>query len=469
MAASDFRVVIVGAGIAGLTASHCLQKAGIDHVVLERRSEIDPSEGASFAVYPHGARILHQIGCLKAVEAACKPCSRFFSRGPDGRAMSDNGYFGHMKKYYDQDILLLERRRLLRLLYDGLPDKAYIRTGAQVKTVTQDANGVEVVLADGTIEKGDMVLGCDGVYSRVRHCIWDHASAMDPRGSTEDDKKSIQTHWKCLVGTGPPEPGLGERDMTSTSDNRYSFLTLTQPDRAFWFVFLKLDQPVVWPQRVSYTEHDAEELAQSLADHPVTESVVFGQLWKRRDRGVLIPIEEGVLKSWSSGRFVVAGDAAHKMTPNIGLGGNTAFESVTVLCNHLRRMLDARPGAKPTKKELEHCFQTYQDEHRARVVSIVQVSKLITRIQAWDSLLNRFLSVWLLPFLPDRALADMLSYFVQGSPKLEYLSADGFPRGQVLWHDRNAASAWTNPMLKLSMATTLVVAWIYFFYRASSV
>ena len=95
-----FRVIVVGAGVAGLTASHCLHKAGIEHVVLERRSEIAPPEGASIAIYPHGARILHQIGCLEAVKNACTPCDRWFSRRPDGKAIMNNGFFHHVKKKY---------------------------------------------------------------------------------------------------------------------------------------------------------------------------------------------------------------------------------------------------------------------------------------------------------------------------------------------------------------------------------
>lgn len=94
------RVIVVGAGVAGLTASHCLQKAGIHHVVLERRAEIAPPEGASIAIYPHGARILHQLGCLEAARSACVPCHRWWCRGPDGKAIMNNGFFQYVKEKY---------------------------------------------------------------------------------------------------------------------------------------------------------------------------------------------------------------------------------------------------------------------------------------------------------------------------------------------------------------------------------
>jgi 2-polyprenyl-6-methoxyphenol hydroxylase-like FAD-dependent oxidoreductase len=94
----SFRVIVVGAGVAGLVASHCLQRAGIDHIVFERRSLVAPPEGASIAIYPHGSRILHQLGCLELVKQACVPLRRWFTRTPDGNRVLNNGYFGYLEE-----------------------------------------------------------------------------------------------------------------------------------------------------------------------------------------------------------------------------------------------------------------------------------------------------------------------------------------------------------------------------------
>lgn len=91
--APQFRVIVVGGGVAGLTASHCLQKAGIDHVVLERRDNVAPPEGASITIYPHGCRILHQIGCLKEVQKTCSPNPLWWMQRPDGTTFMDFDYY----------------------------------------------------------------------------------------------------------------------------------------------------------------------------------------------------------------------------------------------------------------------------------------------------------------------------------------------------------------------------------------
>lgn len=62
-----------------------------------------------------------------------------------------------------------------------------------------------------------------------------------------------------------------------------------------------------------YTAQDAEQLAETVASYPVCESLLFGELWRKRERASLVNVEEGVLDKWHFGRIVLAGDAAHKV------------------------------------------------------------------------------------------------------------------------------------------------------------
>ncbi|KAK4240606.1 hypothetical protein C8A03DRAFT_13092 [Achaetomium macrosporum] len=428
-----FRVIVVGGGVTGLTASHCLQKAGIDHVVLEKRADVAPPEGASIAIYPHGARILHQIGCLEPVKKACVPCHKWLVRGPDGKLLAENGYFGYLEENHGSDLLLLERREFLQILYDGLPDKSRIKTSCGVQDIKHVPGGVQVTLSNGDVETGDMVLGCDGVYSLVRSFMWDEANKSSPDLITVKEKTTMKTRWKSLIGVAPGIPELGERDLTVVYNKGHSVLALSQPDRVYFFFIFRVDDPFAWPKRARYTDQDAEDLAQRFADHPVSNSMVFGELWKRRIRGSLVPLEEGVLDHWHHGRIVLAGDAAHKVTPNIALGGNTGIESVAVLCNHLQRMLQRSGDAKPTDADLHAVFAAYQSERHERVKQIMQLSSLITSVQAWETPWHRFLATWVLPLQPDRASADQIGEIIRTAPKLDYVDAKGFPSGRMPW------------------------------------
>lgn len=59
-----FKVIIVGGSIAGLTLAHCLSKAGIDYIVLEKRKHIAPQEGASIGILPQWGPDFRAVGAV---------------------------------------------------------------------------------------------------------------------------------------------------------------------------------------------------------------------------------------------------------------------------------------------------------------------------------------------------------------------------------------------------------------------
>jgi 2-polyprenyl-6-methoxyphenol hydroxylase-like FAD-dependent oxidoreductase len=67
---SEFKVVIAGGGVAGLTLAIMLERFGIDYVLLEAHAEIAPAIGASIGLLANGLRILDQLGCYEAIEKA---------------------------------------------------------------------------------------------------------------------------------------------------------------------------------------------------------------------------------------------------------------------------------------------------------------------------------------------------------------------------------------------------------------
>jgi FAD dependent monooxygenase len=80
----DFKVIIVGGSVSGLTLAHCLYHAGIDFIVLEKGSEIAFGGGASIGLQPHGLRILDQMGMYPSILATTKPIHEAVHRRSDG-------------------------------------------------------------------------------------------------------------------------------------------------------------------------------------------------------------------------------------------------------------------------------------------------------------------------------------------------------------------------------------------------
>ena len=80
----NFRVIIAGGGLAGLTLANALQHTGIDYLLLESRSNIAPQIGGSIGLAPNGSRILDQLSCYEEVEKLTEPIESMGNHAANG-------------------------------------------------------------------------------------------------------------------------------------------------------------------------------------------------------------------------------------------------------------------------------------------------------------------------------------------------------------------------------------------------
>jgi 2-polyprenyl-6-methoxyphenol hydroxylase-like FAD-dependent oxidoreductase len=209
--------------------------------------------------------------------------------------------------YYARTI---NRQKFLQVLYDELPDKARIYQGASVAEIRETKTGVTVNLADGRVFDGDMVVGADGVHSKVRRLMYQNVTpgSVNPR-------KHFESSYCAIVGLSRHIPGLDlVGAIETTSFKGVSFLWTRLEDEITFSVFIKLPaHQQLTEGRIRFTEDDLSEAVARIADFPLNENVKFGQLWAQRTRAHMVPLEEGVLDVWYSGRVVLAGDAVHKV------------------------------------------------------------------------------------------------------------------------------------------------------------
>lgn len=87
------------------------------------------------------------------------------------------------------DTRTLNRQLFLRILYDRLPDKSKVFERHNVIDIIEEAESTKVVLADGTEYFGDLVVGADGVHSKVREIMWEKANRTIPHFITAAEKR----------------------------------------------------------------------------------------------------------------------------------------------------------------------------------------------------------------------------------------------------------------------------------------
>uniref|UniRef100_UPI00037861E1 FAD-dependent oxidoreductase n=1 Tax=Saccharomonospora halophila TaxID=129922 RepID=UPI00037861E1 len=158
--------IVVGGGIGGLSAAVGLRQAGWRVTVAERAPELT-EVGAGITLWPNALRALDELGVGEALRPLLAPQASGGLRDPHGRAITriDGAEFG---RRLGRPLVGLHRARLVEILRAALPDDA-LRTGTEVVAVTTDG---EVSYRDGDTARADLVVGADGLGSRVRAALW---------------------------------------------------------------------------------------------------------------------------------------------------------------------------------------------------------------------------------------------------------------------------------------------------------
>lgn len=215
----------------------------------------------------------------------------------------------------------LEREKVLRILYENLADKSKIKVSKRISQIDHNAEEVIVICEDGTAVSGDVLVGCDGVHSKVRHEMWRVAQSHEPNAFDPKDKESMMAEYKCLYGISTRTDGIPEAGEVQVNYAQgYSTMVVGGSGKIFWFIFERLDKTYKTPNIPRYTRNDTQAFASKFRDQAITPTVKFGDIWKNTTSSSLVPLEEAQMKRWTWGRMCCVGDAMHKVTPNLGAG-----------------------------------------------------------------------------------------------------------------------------------------------------
>ncbi len=343
------RLLVVGAGVAGSAVAVAARLAGLDAVVLERRERLDPDEGSWITLAPNGLDALDRLGLLEAARGIGHHgrTNRMF--GATGRPLGEVPLGTPLA---DGTVALtMKRSGLSTLLADAaVAAGAGLRTGSEVVSISHGGrDGVEVTLADGEVLAGDLVVGADGIRSRVRSFVDPAAQGARYLGLTNFGGLTRDTpvaatlapeawHFvfghRCFTGAFPlgngdvvwfanvPRPEIGREERRSTTAREWSQLLaeLTEPDAG-----------------------------------PMTELVRTGVLELAGDNTYDLPR----VATWRGPAIVLVGDAVHAPSPSSGQGAAMALEDAVVLVGEVAaRGLDG--------------LARYEDARRRRVEGIVR-------------------------------------------------------------------------------------------------
>ncbi|KAL5363258.1 hypothetical protein BJX96DRAFT_186684 [Aspergillus floccosus] len=434
--AAPFKVIVVGGGPVGLTAAHALHHAGIDFIVLERRESVVLDQGASLVLAPQSLRVMHQFGLLARLRGIGSELHRGKAYTRDGRLIADTPVLRILRKNHGSGPLAFHRAQLVEALYDGLPAPAKERyhLNKHVVDIESTAAGVSVTCADGSTYAGTMVLGADGVHSKTRSAMRALALAEDPaRESDWDAEPPFTAAYRCLWCSfpRPAEAPAGKNYETQAAGR--SIMFITGRERGWMFCYERLPEPT--RQRVVYTAEDMERFVEGFAKYSISKRLKAKDVWSARLTAGMANLDEGVLRHWSWGRIVLAGDACYKYTPNAGRGLNNGIQDIVVLCNKLHAMLKDAPDRMLDAAALGELFSAYKKTREIPVQGEAKQSADITRMHAWETvkfyIMARYvMSRW---FVQWYLLNYPAAQGIRKSWVLDYIPAEEPFQGLVSW------------------------------------
>jgi 2-polyprenyl-6-methoxyphenol hydroxylase-like FAD-dependent oxidoreductase len=367
-------VVIIGAGIGGLTLGLRLHQAGISCRIYEAAPEIKPL-GVGINLLPHATKELAELGLLPALEAVAVTTSEiaYFNRFGQLIYAEPSGRFGG----YEWPQFSIHRGDLQMVLLQAFVERAGAKcviTGHRCTRVEQDADGAtayfEHPLTRETLrpQRGDIVVSCEGIHSVIRKQFYPNEGP--PRYSGINMWRGV-TRWKAFL-TGASMVRMGWLNTAKV---------LIYPIRnnidgagrqlINWVV--DIETPYFKRQRDWNRPGNLDDFIEAIADWHF-DWLDVPALIRSADVILEYPmVDQDPLPQWSFGRVTLLGDAAHPMLPRGANGGAQAILDCRALTECLRGASDPVAALK-----------AYEDRRRPPTALVV----LTNRVNPPDAILR---------------------------------------------------------------------------------
>lgn len=344
------RALIIGGGIGGLTAANALRGAGLEVAVFERANDLRKIQvGGTIIVWSNAMKALRSMGLHERVRAAGMPLQRDAFYSWRGELLGE-WPVADMGQRLGEPTIGVGRGVLHRSLAESLED-GIISLDAQCTGFVQDGTGVTARFADGREERGDLLIGADGIKSTIRGQLLGQSDPIYAGYSI------WQAHVETQLGA------LGMSQMVFGPGMRFVLAKL-DPDHAHWFAVMN----------ASETEQiDKRTLLERYRDWmKPTEEVIGGTDEKAITR--MNVVDRTPARRWGEGRVTLLGDAAHPIRWDLGQGGSQAMEDAMVLARSTKERNDA-----------VEALRAYEKRRIRRTALLTRQARQIGRVASWES------------------------------------------------------------------------------------
>jgi len=377
------KIGIAGGGIAGLTLMNFAAEQALDARLFEKKQEL-LEEGSGLLLGINAMKILGHLGLGEKIQSEAARLDSINITDGAGRILSHTD----LKKLREEiglPAVCIQRKNLHRILSGNL-EKSRLVTGALIKGVSADNGQVNLLFENGKSESFDMVVGADGIHSAVRDSLFGPAPL----------RYSGYTCWRFITNLPEEAPassawemlGRGKRfGICPVGDGKvYCYATMNAPEGKY-------------KESIS-----REDFARLFSEFTYIVPAILRNLLSDSSSNLIhrdISDLKRVYMASPEKNVLLAGDAGHATTPNLGQGAAMGIEDAWILAGLLSQ--DRNPGS---------IIRKYSALRAARVESIRNTSLWVGRINQMENPILRWLRNTLYRITPsgvsERSLVKLL-------------------------------------------------------------
>ena len=337
-------ISITGGGIAGLTTAIALNRVGIQTTLFEAKREIKPV-GAGLGLGANAMKAFDALGLGFELRNIGRYLKYFVIYDHCGRKIISTGFNNRIAGNFT-----IHRAQLHDFLLSHINSGTTIELGKKLVDTAVLSNCVKLFFSDGSTHITNYLIIADGIHSPIRQKLFPGAV---PRYAG-------YACWRAVISKGGLN--ISETSETWGPKGRFGIVPLAN-SRTYWFACIN------YPQNDERAKNTSiRDLRENFRDYrsPIPEILEQSEN-VNLIRNDIIDLEP--LESFSSGRIVLVGDAAHATTPNMGQGACQAIEDAVVLAE----CMDAQP-------DFEKAFKMFEERRLKRTRWITTSSRKIGRI-----------------------------------------------------------------------------------------